>query len=148
VEVFLSTQRLWQRLDLVQGFQVPRYSADQLAEMVHGDYQRMYRGYFKGRRELGPDQLIEIQFEQLIADAPAVIRQIYEQLDLGDSGAVVEAIQASMSQRQSHESARYQQPPEEIADIMRQWGQYALTFGYDRNSGQPVAAPTLLKTRA
>lgn len=140
VEVFLSTKRLWRRLDEVQGFQVPRYSDDELAEWVHRDYQIMYQGYLKARRELDADQLVEVQFEQLTADAPAVIRQIYQQLQLGDSRAIEQAVTSNMAQRTAYRAADYHYPQETIQEVMRRWSQYALTFGYDLGNGQPVAS--------
>lgn len=148
VEVFLSTKRLWRRLHEVQGFQLPRYSDADLSEMVHRDYQAMYQGYMKGRREMAPDQWIEVQFEQLIADAPEVIRQIYQRLNLGDSSQLEVAVTENMSQRKNYQAADYQYPQETVADVMRRWGQYALTFGYDLNSGEPLSEPAELRSRA
>lgn len=131
VEVFLSTKRLWQRLDAVQGFQVPRYSDAELEAMIHSDYQAMYRGYFAGRDTLGPDRLIEIQFEEVITDAAAVTRRIYEQLELGDSSQIEQRVGENMNSRRSHKTARYQCPTETESEVLRQWSRYAAAFGYN-----------------
>jgi hypothetical protein len=148
IEVFLSTKRLWRRLHEVQGLQIPRYSDDELSEMVHRDYQAMYQGYLKGRRELEPGQWLEVQFEQLIADAPAMIRQIYQTLSLGDSRQLEASVANYMGDRSSYQGAKYQYPPDTVTDIMRRWGQYALTFGYDLNTGEPMSEPSDRRSRA
>jgi hypothetical protein len=148
VEVFLSTKRLWRRLHDVQGFQIPNYTDAELSDRVHRDYQAMYQGYLKGRRELEPDQWIEVQFEQLIADAPLVMRQIYETLNLGDSNQLESVVARNMSGRKDYQAADYQFPQETVADVMRRWGQYAVTFGYDLNTGQPLPVPAERRSRA
>lgn len=148
VEVFLSTKRLWRRLHEVQGFQIPRYTDEELSERVHSDYQVMYQGYMKGRRELEPHQWIEVQFEELIADASAVVRQIYQTLNLGDSNILESNVANNMSGRRSYQAEDYQFPPETVADVMRRWGQYALMFGYDLNTGKRLTEPSELRSRA
>jgi len=147
IEVFLSTLRLWRRLDQVQGFQIPRYSDQELEEMVHRDCQRMYRAYLQGRRQLQPGQLIEIQFEQLTTDAAGVIRSIYRHLELGDSSAMEQRVSASMQGREGFQAAAYQFPAKTARQVMQHWADYAQAFGYDSGSGdqlstgdQPVVA--------
>ncbi|MDP1560403.1 MAG: sulfotransferase [Pirellulaceae bacterium] len=148
VEVFLSTKRLWRRLHEVQGLQIPRYSDDELSEAVHRDYQAMYHGYLNGRRALEPGQWLEVQFEQLLTDAPGIIRQIYQTLNLGDSTHLESDVAKNMSQRHSYQGENYQVPQETVADVMRRWGQYALAFGYDVNTGECLAEPSELRSRA
>ncbi len=148
VDVFLSTKRLWRSLHEVQGLQIPRYSDDELSERVHRDYQAMYHGYLKGRRELEPSQWHEVQFEKLIVDAPAVIKQIYQALNLGESTQLESDAAKYMRERQSYQAADYQYPPETVADVMRRWGQYAHAFGYDLQTGERLAEPSELRSRA
>lgn len=148
VDVFLSTKRLWRRLHEVQGLQIPRYSEDELSEMVHRDYQAMYHGYLKGRRELEPNQWHEVQFEKLIVDAPAVIKEIYQALNLGESTQLESDAAKYMSERRSYQVADYQYPPETVAEVMRRWGQYAHAFGYDLKTGEHLAEPSELRSRA
>ncbi len=138
IEVFLSTKRLWRRLDEVQGFQLPKYSDQQLETLVFDCYKRMYNGYFLSRKHLRPNQLIEIQFEQLTQRPAEIIQQVYAQLELGDSTLIQQEVAQSMQQRKNFEKADYEVGQEVTEKIMPSWRQYAQAFGYDRVTGKPL----------
>lgn len=138
VEVFLSTKRLWQRLDEVQGFQLPKYSDEALEAMVFECYEAMYQGYFHGRTQLAKHQLIEIQFEELRRNPICTIEKIYQQLQLGDSQEVQAKIAENMQERDNYEAAEYQIEPAVCHRVLSRWKPYAEAFGYDLTTGRSL----------
>ena len=136
VEVFLSTKRLWRSLDEVQGLQVPRYSDAELEAMVFQMQTRMYHGYMKARKSLPANQLVEIQFEQLLQDPIGTIQSAFDQLELELDKEARRSIQRNMEKRRSHKTADYQTDHELVQRVMQHWSQYADVFGYDADSGQ------------
>lgn len=140
VEVFLSTKRLWRSLDEVQGFQLPRYSDEELETMILQMSRRMYGGYLKARADMPDNRLVEIQFEQLMADPVTTIENVYHQLELDCPANVLEAIRKSMEDRKGHRAARYSTPPEVASRIMDSWQDYASAFGYPLDATPPSCA--------
>lgn len=139
IEVFLSTKRLWRSLDEVQGFQLPSYSDQELETMIFQMHQRMYHGYLSARSRLPANRLVEIQFEQLIAEPEATIRKACEQLEWELPESVCEQIRLNMDARRSHESANYQPDPEMVQRVIAQTHPYAQTFGYRTSDGKSIA---------
>lgn len=140
VEVFLSTKRLWRSLDEVQGFQLPKYSDEQLEAIILQMSQRMYGGYLKARENMPGNRLVEIQFEQLTADPGTTIEKVYHQLELDCPTNVLNAIRKSMEDRKGHQAARYSTPPEVANRILCQWQDYATAFGYPLDATHPSCA--------
>ncbi len=50
-------------------------------------FDRLYRGYFRDESLLDPARLINVRFEDLIADPLGQLKRIYEQLGLEDFSA-------------------------------------------------------------
>lgn len=130
VEVFLSTKRLWRSLDEVQGYQLPKYSDEQLEEMIFQMYDRMYHGYFKGRSRIPGNRLVEVRFEQLISEPVQTIRHCYEQLEMDCPETMCEKIASSMAKRKKHQVADYKIDSRLSDRVLQRWQQYADQFGY------------------
>ncbi len=79
-----STVRLWQSLDYIQGFNRPRYDMAWLTNYIGDTFETLYEAFERQRQEIDPSHLIDVRYEDLVADTPGVIRSIYEKLDLGD----------------------------------------------------------------
>ena len=82
LDLFPSTCRLWKSLDAVQGCQLPHH--EQLDEYVFDALLRMYDGFEKQRAELDPAQIVDIRYEDLVADPMGVVEGVYQKLNLGD----------------------------------------------------------------
>ncbi|MEM7457533.1 MAG: sulfotransferase, partial [Planctomycetota bacterium] len=98
-KVMASTMRLWKLIDHFQGFQRAGYDDNWLKEFVFECQQLMYTSYFRDRAALQDNQLIEIRMEQLVAEPAATIKQVYDQLDLGDCGDVLPLVEGYFGKR-------------------------------------------------
>jgi hypothetical protein len=88
--LFPSTRRLWQSLDATQGCQ--RNRDEGLDEYVFESLTRMYEGFEKQREVLDDRQIIDIRYEDLVADPLAVLERVYDELELGDFAEVREIL--------------------------------------------------------
>ena len=79
-----STVRLWQSLDYIQGFNRPRYDLPWLYNYIGDTFETLYEAFERQRMEIDDADLIDVRYEDLVADTPTVIRSIYERLELGD----------------------------------------------------------------
>jgi hypothetical protein len=126
--LFPSTRRLWKSLDAVQGCQVPRH--EQLDAYVFESLLRMYDGFEKQRYELDPSCIVDIRYEDLVADPVGVLEGIYQRLQLGDFTHVREIVQQYVLDQTGYQTNRHQLAPEMLAEIHRRWRSYFDRYGY------------------
>ncbi|WP_417738694.1 sulfotransferase family protein [Rosistilla oblonga] len=128
--IFPSTCRLWKSLDVSQCFQRPNY--DHLEEYVLECHERMYRAFHAGRSAVAEDQIIDIRYEDLVADPVAQLGHVYEKLNLGDfDGKLKPQLQDWVeSQHRSYRTNKHSLPPEQEAVLKERWSEYFERYGY------------------
>lgn len=125
-----STMRLWRLLDSIQGFQLPKYSDNQLRSYIHQCKDSMYQSYLSVRSSIPKDQLFEIQFESLVNSPVDQMERLYTQLELGNSEAVKDRITAYFESRKSHQKNRLAIDETLKIEIDDRWAEYQQNFGY------------------
>ena len=131
-QVFGSTLRLWRSLDQVQGFQIARYSDRDLESFVMDAHARMYSGYFAQREGIPPEHLVELKFEDLVAEPENEVQRIYERLSLGEfTPAVRRNIIEYRVQRRDHQSKSARLDGPTMERVRTQWSDYFEAFGYE-----------------
>ncbi len=140
-----STMRLWQTLDAIQGYQLPKYDQSWLKNYVFECKDLMYQAYFSQRESLAPNQLAEVRFEDLVKDPITIMAQVYQQLELDGFEKQIPKIEAYFQQRQKHRTRTGGIDPEFADDIDHHWKEYIDAFGYaasPETSGDDVPVPT------
>jgi len=127
-DVVPSTVRLWKSLEYVQALQSP--NCDHLPDYIYRAYRRMYDGYFSFREELEKDRLIEVKYESLVEDGEGVIRQIYEQLELGDFESIQKPLAANLESRKDYKKNKHTLDAELVSQINDHWHDYFEYFDY------------------
>jgi hypothetical protein len=128
--LFLSTMRLWESLDDVQGLQVANHKHDR--EYVFDCFERMYRGYEKQRNEIPPGDLYELKYEDLVKDPVGECEKIYSHLKLGNFETVREKIVKHMEGQKDFKKNKHPAMDAETeAEIRRRWAGYFERFGYE-----------------
>jgi omega-hydroxy-beta-dihydromenaquinone-9 sulfotransferase len=129
--LFPSTVRLWKSLSLVQGFQIPRDDSGWVDGHVLDQFVRMYECFEQDRELVPPGRLIDVRYEDLVADPVGQMRSIYEQLNLGDFAEVEPALSQQSTKSRDYRTNKYSLPPE-IADKVRgRWAPYFQRYGYN-----------------
>lgn len=132
--LFASTRRLWPTLDLAQGLQIPRN--EYLDEYIFEAFERMYRGFESQRVGLPPNQIIDVRYEDLVADPVAQVERIYHQLEIGGLEVVRERLLAFIGERKDYKPNRHDElEPEIRAAIRRRWAGYIDKYGYAAELG-------------
>ncbi len=129
-----STKRLWWALDCTQGYQLPRYSEERLESFIHESCGELYSAYFRQRPTLAPNQLAEMQFEQLLANPADTLAEAFEQLELDGWDRLFPAVRSYFERNGHHRPAT--RTANSIPEIPHpQWAPYAEAFGY--SNGEP-----------
>lgn len=128
-ELFPSTCRLWRSLDEVQSLQKPNHQ--QIENYVVECFQRMYAAFDRQREEVDPARLIDVRYEDLIADPVEMLRQIYSTLRLSDFDFVEPAIQQWVeSEHRDYQTNQHQLAADKEAMIRTAWHDYFQRYGY------------------
>ena len=125
--VFSSTKRLWQSMNATQALQVD--PGDDLGDYVFEAFEEMYRAFDRDRALLGPGELHEIRYEDLVADPAGRLEEAYAALELGDFGRVRPKLE--VESRRDYQTNTYRHDPRIVAEISRRWKPFIDRYHYD-----------------
>lgn len=128
-KLFPSTMRLWRALDEVQSLH-DSYNEDELIEYVRSCLDTMYRGYHAGRKLVPDNQIMDIRYEDLVADPRRTVQQIYEKLELGDFSRVSNELDAKLVGHKEYRTNRHRTDDQWEKQVMNYCADYAQRYGY------------------
>ncbi len=128
-KLFLSTLRLWKSLESVQALQHSQ-SESHMREYVSECLTRMYTQFENDRAQVDSQRLVDIRYEDLVADPVETIRNLYQQLQLGDFSLVEPALRARLQHHQDYQPNTHASDPELEREILQRWPDYARRYGY------------------
>ncbi len=122
-----STMRLWMITDDVHAFHPRQYSQAALLNYVNVCQQELYEAYFRDREEIDPSQIVEIRYEDLVAEPVGTIEKIYGKLNLQGFAAVAETTRGYFESKRDHKQNRHN--ADSIANIIDgHWEKYIAAF--------------------
>lgn len=124
--VFPSTVRLWRSMNATQALQVD--PGDDLDEYVFEAFDEMYAAFERDRAELGPGELHEVRYEDLVADPEGRLAEAYRALELGDFEPVRAAVRATV--RSDYRTNTYRHDPAVVTEVARRWKPFLDRYGY------------------
>mgnify|MGYP002623642091 CR=1 FL=1 len=135
--VYASTMRLWQSLTETQALQSPRF--EDLHEYVLSAYERMYAAYEAQKTQIPPERLVDIRYEELVANPLEQLASVYERLDLGDFASARPAVEAHLAAQKSYRTNRHEPlEPEVMEEVTARWSPYFTRYGYEPASAAPA----------
>jgi hypothetical protein len=125
-DIFASTAKLWRSLGETQGLQTPCWDAQpdgapSLDEFVLSTFEQLYRDFDAQQRQLRPEQIIDVRYEDMARDPAGTLDRIYAHFGWGEAVKTGERGRATR---------RYQLAPAIKAEIARRWSFYGERFGY------------------
>ena len=138
--VYPSTVRLWRSLSEVQGFQHPRDDNDWMEKTVLDNFVRMYECFEQDRELIPPGRLVDIRFEDLVADPVGEMRQVYQRLGLGDFAQVEPELKRYAMKSRDYKTNKYQLPPDVAERVRGRWSPYFQRYGYNGHETASASA--------
>jgi omega-hydroxy-beta-dihydromenaquinone-9 sulfotransferase len=127
--LFPSTVRLWKSLDEAQSLQSSQET--DLEPYVIECLRRMYEAFHRDRDSIEPTHLIDVRYEDLIADPVSQMERVYSHLKLGDFDYVRDALNDwAQTQHREYKTNRHQLPAHQEEMIRTQWRDYFERYGY------------------
>jgi hypothetical protein len=129
-DVFASTVNLWKSLNEVQRVQA---TGDQkwIEEYVLDGLERMYAAFETDRQLLDENQLFELRYEDLVENPADQLRQIYQQLELGDFASIEPAVAGHLAEVKNYRTNHYNLTEETLDRVLNRWSAYITRYGYD-----------------
>jgi hypothetical protein len=128
-KLFPSTVRLWQSLDMVQGLQYPM-NDDQYEALVLDSFQRMYEGYLKQKDSIPAGQLIEIRYEDLIADPLKHLEELYKKLGWDGFEQIRPKLEERLQQDRDYQVNRHNLSDSQEQKVKECCEAYMKQYGY------------------
>lgn len=128
-KLYASTQRLWKSLDAVQALQTP-VEDEAIGEYVQECLTTMYSRFEESRQAIEPDRIVDIRYEDLVAQPLETIRTLYERLELGDFSEVEDKLKERLANHGEYQVNRHAANDELRRKVMEMWSDYADRYGY------------------
>ena len=84
------------------------------------------------RKLFREDQIYELRYEDLVENPHEQLRDIYEQLGLGDFSRTEPAILEHLAEVKNYRPNKYDLPDEKRDAICERWGDYFDCYGYEK----------------
>ena len=127
--LFASTVKLWQAMAERHGLQRPDTSAA-LEEKVFREFELIHRRYEEGKTLIPAGNLVEVRYEDLVADMVGVVKGVYDGLGLGGFESARPKLDAYVANNKSYETNKHALTPERRAAIANRWGDIIRQQGY------------------
>ncbi len=138
--IFNSNLKLGKALTATQGLAPRAFSqADIIEELLEG-FANFHRAYFEIRKRIPEGSLVTVAYEELLQDPEAVMRRIYDELDLGDFGPVEGPLREYIAKRKDYKVNPYNLDPAIAEAIDERWSAYFEEFGYRKIHEQEADA--------
>lgn len=111
---------------------------EQLADFALYQYQGYMEGFLRERHRIPPGNLVEIRYEDFVADRMRWLRTIYETLGVGDFTTMVRPLERYIATCARYEPHRFADDPVLKARIDAQLGFAFAALGYDMAPAPPA----------
>lgn len=127
--VYMSTKKLWKDSFAYVHLQTP--SQELIQETILSWYEKMFKLFEKDKREISPEAIVEIKYEELDSEPLKTISHIYEKLDLKNFNSVNERLMRYINSLKGYRKNAYQLTDCEKALVSTRWRDNFLKYGYE-----------------
>jgi hypothetical protein len=138
--LFPSTVRLWKTLSETQGLQSTVENLAWIERHVLDTFVLMYERFEQDRELIPAGRLVDVRYEELVADPVGRMREVYVGLNLGGFADVEPALLRHALKSRDYRTNKYSIPPD-VADRVRgRWAPYFQRYGYNGHEAASVPA--------
>jgi omega-hydroxy-beta-dihydromenaquinone-9 sulfotransferase len=118
-KVYLSTMKM--RKNVLETLALQNSSEEEIEHQVIQNYQRMMTSYFEQKEHIPPEQLVEIKYEELIADPVKHIQLIYSQLKLPGVEKALPEMKKYLEKQADYKTNKYTIDKKIIEHVNKHW---------------------------
>jgi hypothetical protein len=90
----------------------------------------MYGGFEEQRQKLDPSAVIDLRYEELVADPVGEVGKLYDRLQLGDFDLVRDKLSAFVGEQKDYQPNKHEMDEALKARIRERWAGYFERYGY------------------
>lgn len=128
--LFASTRRFYRSLNETQGLQGRDREGEWLDEHVFATFERLYASFEEDRNLIPSGNLVELRFEDLVADPVRSVQMIYDRLRIGNFSDVEHALKTKLASVSGHKTNVFRVRSDEASAIRERWSGYIERYGY------------------
>lgn len=132
-DVYASTVRLWKSLIDTQAFQLPKNLDFEQAVLT--GFVQMNDALERQKTLVDPSRFVEIRYEDLVSDAPATMRSIYEQFDLGGFDEYLPKLEEHLRDVAGYKPNQHRLDAATFQEINDRWAKHIKLQGYPLQTG-------------
>lgn len=134
-----STIRMWTAL--YHYHTMENLEGNQVEETVLEAGRRLFAAYEAGKRCIPPGRLVELRYEDLMANPLGEIERVYESLGLGGFTEARPAMERYLATLRDYKPSTAEASPEIRAKVDEHWGDTVERYGYGRPAVMTRPAP-------
>jgi hypothetical protein len=138
--LFPSTVRLWRTLSETQGLQPLAENVAWIERQVLDTFVLMYERFEQDRELVPAGRLVDVRYEELVADPVERVRTIYRDLELGGFAEVEPLLMRHALKSRDYRTNKYSLPPEVADKVRGRWAPYFQRYGYNGHEAASVPA--------
>jgi len=123
-----STVRLWRALETYHGMHIG--GGAEREDYVFDCFRRMYDSFERRRDLVPPGNLVDLRYEDLVADPLVEMQRVYQTLGLGEFATIEPAVQQYLDSRKGYQVNRHELPERLEARIRDVCGRYMQRYAY------------------
>jgi hypothetical protein len=127
--VYFSTKKM--RTHVLDIYALQKTTTEEIEQHVINDYVRLMESYFAQKEKIPKGQLVEIRYEDLIADPLRLMQKIYTELDLPDFGKAKITMQLYLDKQANYKKNVHKIDEDTIRKIDEHWGFTIKRWGYE-----------------
>lgn len=130
--IYHSNLKLARALTVTQGFELAGVDEEQWKRELLDGFRTFHESYEEMKKKIPDGNLVTVAYEDLVRDPVAVMRDVYDSIDLPDIEPALPAMETYLESRKGYKTNKYDEDPEVVRAINANWGIYFDSYGYDR----------------
>jgi len=122
-DIFFSTLNMWNRA-ILKYYSVQRLTDNELQTLIINHFLQLMDQYEADKHLIPQENLVEISYDELLADPFYTIKKIYSQLSLHDFDQTSENLLSKIQTEKTYKTFEHQRSAEMEKLVKEQWGQY------------------------
>ncbi len=127
-QVFSSNERLYE--GILPELALQTVSEAEMEEAIFYSFEETVKHYLREREGLPENQLAEVAYTDFFQDQKGHLKRLYEQLELGDFGAVWPFFQEYIVEQKGYKTNKYGLSAEKEKEVYGRWKFAFKAFGY------------------
>jgi len=117
--VYSSTNNMRNRV--VETLTLQHPSHEDIEQQVIANYVQLMNSYFDQKKKIKKENLVEIQYEDLVTDPLPIVRRIYSELQLPDFEKALPELQKYLTKQSTYKTNVYALDKKIIEHIKKNW---------------------------